>query len=239
MPFEDTHWTLVLRAGLTSESSREALESLCATYWQPLYVFLRKRGIPHEDALDLLQEFFVEIFEKEMIKNADPERGRFRTFLLTALTRFVTKERAKARAKKRGGGVRFVFLDQPPPSRTTELVDPGMSPEQAYQRRWALDVLAQAIVRLRASYEKRGHLELFDALQPTLSNPGAVLDYAAVAAQLEIAETTLRVAAYRMRRRFGVEIRRVISRTVTTDEEVEAEIAELLDALRDHPPHGR
>jgi RNA polymerase sigma-70 factor (ECF subfamily) len=171
-----------------------------------------------------------------MIKNADPERGRFRTFLLTALTRFATKERAKAKAKKRGGGVRFVFLDQPPPSRPTELVDPGMSPEQAYQRRWALDVLAQAMLRLRAMYEKRGHLELFEALQPALSNPGAVLDYTAIAAELEIAETTLRVAAYRLRQRFGVEIRRVIARTVATEDEVEAEIAELLEALRDHPP---
>src|SRR6185503_5342553 len=157
--FPTTHWSVVLHAGAGSDSQvHAALESLCRQYWYPLYAFVRRQGRAHHEAEDCTQEFLARLLASDGIARARPERGRFRTFLLTALRNFLTNEWQRTQAAKRGGGAAMVSLDWQDAERrfAHEPADPGLTPEQSFDRNWALGLIETALAGLRAEYEKRG-----------------------------------------------------------------------------------
>ena len=227
--FATTHWSVVLLArekGLPQ--SGEALEHLCRNYWPPLYVYLRRSGHSREDAEDLAQAFFTRLLEKNYLDTVVPERGRFRTFLLVALKRFIANEWDRARALKRGGGIKNISLDMDRAEGKfeAELAIGTSSPDRMYDRRWALALVDQAMTALRREYEDAGKTDDFERLKPFL-----------VGRQPETADKNdgaLRVAVHRLRKRYRELIRREIAQTLAEGEDLEDEFRYLFTILSDH-----
>ena len=232
--FATTHWSVVIAAGEgSSPESETALATLCETYWYPLYAYVRRRGHTAEDAQDLTQAFFAVLLEKEYVRAADRERGRFRSFLLTALKRFLSKERDKARAQKRGGGRITISLDmQSGESRYAQEPSHEWTPERVYERRWALTLLDQTMARLRRRYVDTGKAEVFDGLKAFLSGEGDAPAYGEVAEEMGMTEGAVKVAVHRLRQRYRDALRSEIAQTVADPAEVDDELDHLLEAIR-------
>jgi len=218
---------------LPSPEGEQALAKLCAAYWQPVHNYIRRRGHSAEDAKDLTQEFFAGFVGKNYLRVVDRARGRFRSFLLTCVNHFLSNEREKAAAKKRGGDFTFVSLDdtQAALGLGDESAD-SMSPEKAFDRLWALTILQQALDQLKQEYVKAGKAEQFDALEDFL--PGAKnasASYPELAARLHLSEVAARQAAYRLRRRLGELLRWNVAQTVANPADVDGELAYLMTAL--------
>jgi RNA polymerase sigma-70 factor (ECF subfamily) len=230
--FAATRWSLVLAAAEPAENtdSRRALEDLLGTYWFPLYAFLRRRGETASFAEDMVQAFFARLLEKQYLAQADPARGRFRSFMLAALKHFVANERAKLQTLKRGGGHSIVSIDAAAAEAryAVEPVD-EVTPEMLFDRRWALTVLDTVLGRLGEEYAAKGKADLYAAIEPCLTH-GAV-DHADVAGQLDMTEGAVRVATHRLRRRYRDLLRAEIVETVASPEEVDEEITYLLKCL--------
>ena len=233
--FAPTRWSVVLAARRSqSTHARDALETLCRTYWQPIYAFIRRQGQSPPDAQDLTQEFLARLLEKRGLEKVGPSKGRFRSFLLASLKHFLANEWDKARAQKRGGGYVLVPFD-------TQLAEAGCGLESAaqhtaektFERRWALTLLAQVLARLRAEYASGGKTELFEHLKAALSGEGRSVPYAEIATRLKMSEGALRVAVHRLRQRYRELLREEIAHTVSSKEEVEEEIRALFAALED------
>ncbi|MFV1967115.1 MAG: RNA polymerase sigma factor [Pirellulaceae bacterium] len=202
--FETTHWSVVLAAAhRSSPDSDEALESLCRTYWYPLYAYVRRRGYSADDAKDLTQEFFARLLEKDYLQAADCERGRFRSFLLTVLKRFLSKERERAEAQKRGGGRKLLSIDFTSGEDRCRL-EPShdWTPEKVYERRWALTLLDQVLNRLGREYAEKQETQLFEHLKVYLTGSSGAPAYAQTAADLSMSESAVKVAVHRMRQRY-------------------------------------
>jgi len=200
--FATTRWSRVLAAGGNrSADSEQALGELCEQYWPPLYAYVRRRGHDAEDARDLTQAFFVKLLDKRDLGKADPARGRFRSFLLTAMKNFLAGEWRKEASLKRGGAGKILSLDFDS-AEETYLMEPStkLSPEAAYERSWALDLLRSTVEALRDEYEKAGSLDLFDALKGVIGGE-EVLPYGELAANFGRSEGALRTAASRLRSR--------------------------------------
>jgi RNA polymerase sigma factor (sigma-70 family) len=228
--FATTRWSLILAAA-DPRSAESALSSLCEIYWFPVYAFVRRTGASIDDAKDLTQAFFTRVLEKGYFTEARQERGRFRSFLLTAVRHFLSNERDAARALKRGGGQVLLPLEFDDGERRylLEPVD-DQTPEHVYERRWALTVLDAAMKRLAGRYEDPERRNVFVALRPLLT--GREPDsYERIAASLNVTEGTLRVALHRLRKQFAAALREVILETVETDDEVELELQHLLDVV--------
>lgn len=224
--FAPTRWTLVLTAGRSDTTrAREALSRLCETYWYPLYTYVRRRGHSPEDAQDLTQAFFERLLEKNWVGDADQNRGRFRSFLLSAMNHFLSDEWDKARAQKRGGGVPLVPL-QFDTAETRYGVEPSdpVTPERSFERRWALTVLEEVLSRLQAEYEQEGKAELFAALHPCLVGERAAQPYAKLAVGLGVAEGTVKSAVHRLRQRYRDLLRHEIAQTVASPGDVDEEL---------------
>ena len=208
--------------------------SSCAAYWYPLYVYVRRRGCRPEEAEDLTQAFFARILEgDDLLQVADPGRGRFRSFLLAALEHFLANQWRRDRAQKRGSGQPVLSLDLPDGERRYAR-EPGheLTPERAFDRRWALTLLEQALAGLREEYAEAGKLPLFEHLKPDLGGePEAEASYRAVAAALGMTEGAVKVAAHRLRLRCRERIRAEIAETVAGADEVEDELRHLFTAL--------
>lgn len=231
--FETTHWSIVRAAGSDSTGrSRDALAQLCGTYWEPLYAYLRRQGHRAEDAEDLTQGFFARVLEKGVLDAADPTRGRFRSFLLASLRHYAANERAHAEALKRGGSVPALPLEFDGAERRY-LAEPEdtATPERLFDRRWALALLDRAMVRLAAEYRQRGKHDLFESLKAHLIAPDEGIPYSEIASRLGSSEGATRVAAHRLRRRFGDLLRGEVARTVDTADEVEDELRHLIQAV--------
>lgn len=231
--FQTTKWTLVLQAGRGDDAdARVALEGLCEAYWYPLYEFVRRQGHSADESADLVQGYFALLLEKGFLDKADPERGRFRSFLLTSLKHYLYNEYDKARRLKRGGDVRHVSID-------AELADKRFSvepsdsrtPEDAYARRWALVVIDRVLDALEAEQTTDEQRKRFEQLKGHLTDSGPQAPYADIAAELGVSEAVVRVSVHRLRGRFGALLREEIGNTVSNPEEVEAEIRYLIDAL--------
>jgi len=232
--FPTTRWSIVVNAGSSSDSqARPALETLCRQYWYPLYAFVRRQGRPHHEAEDCTQEFLARLLADDGVACARPERGRFRTFLLTALRNFLTDEWRRAQAEKRGGGVAPLSLDlQDAADRFSgEPVDPHLTPEQAFDRNWALSMLDRAMIRLRADYDGDGRGELFAALGPLMWGNAADETSAQAAERLGMNVHALTMALHRLRRRFRERLREEVADTVTEGAEVDAELHHLIAAV--------
>jgi RNA polymerase sigma-70 factor (ECF subfamily) len=232
--FATTRWSLVLAAGSASSSSgaREALATLCETYWYPLYAFLRSRGYDADDAQDLTQAFFARVLEKQAISQADPARGRFRSFLLASLQHFAANQRDRDLAKKRGGGLPIVPLEIETAEGRFQLEPPSdETPERVFDRRWALTLLARVMSRLDAATSEAGRRAQFEALRSYLTGDQPQLSYAETAAQLGISEGAVKVAVHRLRRQFRDLVRDEIAQTVASADEIEDELRYLWSAV--------
>jgi RNA polymerase sigma-70 factor (ECF subfamily) len=231
--FVTTHWSVVLAArDKASPDSSQALETLCRGYWYPLYAFVRRLGHPPHDAEDLTQEFFLRLLQKAWLDAAQQERGRFRTFLIMAMKRFLANEWDRGRAAKRGGGHTVLPLD-------TELAEsryqrePASSPpaELLYDRRWALTLLDRSIAALRAEYESDGRAADFDRLKGFLTAERGAIPYGEIARTLGASEGAARVAVHRMRRRFRNAFRAAVADTVADPRDVDDEVRYVVEML--------
>ena len=231
--FLTTRWSLVSRAGSRSGEARDALESLCSSYWYPLYAFARRRGLDHHAAQDAVQGFFARLIEKEDLQTADRSRGRFRSFLLASLSNFLANVRDRERAEKRGGARARLSIDEAAAERrfASELAVPG-TPERQFEREWAREILARSLAALEAEWDRAGRRELFGRLKPYLTAEASAADQAAIAAELSKTENAVRIALHRLRKRFGELLRIEVADTVLDGGDVETELCELLEALR-------
>lgn len=230
-----TRWTLVLAAGQTenAEPAMRALTELCRTYWPPLYAYVRRQGCDAHQAEDLTQEFFSRLLAKNYLADADPGRGKFRSFLLASLKHFLANERDRARAQKRGGGRGIVALDalSEEARRRIEPLDHS-SPDKAYDRQWALTVLDAALTRLRREFTEAGKEIFFDEIKGCLTGDSPAQSHAEIGAKCGLSEGAVKVAAHRMRRRYRDLLREEVAQTVAAPEEIDGEIRELFAAFQ-------
>ena len=222
-----------MSAGHTSSAnSRQALESLCETYWYPLYAYVRRRVLDVSEAQDLTQAFFAELLEKNYVGSATPERGRFRAFLLTAFKHFLSKEWEKAKAQKRGGGRVPMPLDfESADSRYSIEPSSGLTAEQIYDRQWAVTLLGQIMRRLESEFDRDGKAKQFEELKGFIIGDHPGTTYADVAARLNMTEAAAKMSGSRMRRRYRELLREEIAQTVDGPDEVDDEIRNLFATL--------
>ncbi len=231
--FTTTQWSRVQQAREGSDTeARRALEELCQTYWHPLYAFVRRQGYSPDEAQDLTQAYFTELLEKDVLQVVDPSAGRFRSFLLASLKNFLSHERDRERALKRGGGALTFSLE----ADTAEAVidDPAtdqLTPEQAYERQWALTVLERSLARLHRTADESGATDQFARLKPYLTGGDATVPYREVASQLGMTEGAVKTAVYRLRKSFGGMLRAEIAETVADPAHVDDEIRHLLTVV--------
>jgi len=231
--FATTHWTVVLAAGKRhTPQSDDALEELCRTYWFPLYAFVRRRGYSKEDAEDLTQDFFACFLAKNYLVGLSAERGRFRAFLLASLKHFLANEWDKSQRQKRGGGATLLSLDWQTADTQFQIAATNEpSPEQAYDREWALALLACVIERLRAECAAENNGRLFEALKPFLTVGKNAIPYPQAAVELGISEGAARTAVHRLRRRYRAVLRDEIAQTLSDPANVAEEMQALFSAF--------
>ena len=231
--FATTRWSIVLAAGDAARlESKEALESLCETYWFPVYTYVRRQVPNAEEAQDLTQGFFTHLLEKDAIAKAHPERGRFRAFLLTALQNFLANERQKARAEKRGGGRAPLSLDfDSGESRYQFEPSHDLTPEKLFERRWVTTLLDQVLNGLRTELTAAGNSAQFEQLKEALVGEMTGSGYEQAAAALGLTPAAAKQAAYRLRKRYRELFRQEVARTVADDSEVDDELGRLLGIL--------
>lgn len=239
--FASTRWSIVAAAGRPeTPEAREALAVLCQTYWYPLYAYARRQLPSADDAQDLTQEFFARLLEKEYLQTADPRRGKFRSFLLTAFKHFLAKEHERAAAQKRGSGRRPLPLDfQDGERRYCHEPADTTTAESVYERRWALTLLEQALAQLRQEFTRAGREQLFEALKGTLTGDGTAEPYARIGQEVGLSEQTVKTAVHRLRRRYQELIRAEVAQTVASAEEVEDELRDLFTAVRRQETRAR
>jgi len=230
--FTTTHWSVVLEAQGESPAAQEALEKLCRTYWRPIFAFLRRQGIPPEEAEDITQGFFAELLERRSLSAVRKEKGRLRSFLLGGLKYFLANEDRRAMAIKRGKGQRPIPLEELRAGERieTEPADP-MTPDQIYERRWALTVLERVLIRLKEEYLAADNAALFDCLKELLPDEPGSPSQAEMAARLGMSENAVRQAFYRFRQRYQALLREEIANTVATPGDIEDELRHLIAVL--------
>jgi RNA polymerase sigma factor (sigma-70 family) len=229
--FPATRWTLVIAAADPQrKEARSALVSLCESYWYPLYAYVRRRGYQADQAQDLTQEFFIRVLEGRYLDRADPEKGRFRSFLLTSMKFFVADEEDRQRAQKRGGGAVLPLEISSGEDRYQREPAHDETPERIYERRWALSVLDRVVERLRDEFVQHGRPEHFERLKMFLLGKSDA-PYGALARELNTSEGALKVAIHRLRKRYRELFRQEIADTVADPGEVESELRFLATAL--------
>lgn len=231
--FAATRWSIVVRAGRNdTPRARRALATLCQAYWYPLYAQVRRRGYSAHDAQDLTQAFFARLLEHGTLAAADPQRGRFRSFLLGSLKHFMVDEWSRARALKRGGGREIVSLDLAAAEMRlgAEPADRG-SPDKAFDRQWALALLDTVLHRLEAEYDRAARSELFAVLKPTLAGPRESQPYAELATRLGLNEGAVKVAVHRLRKRYRELLQEEIADTVASPADEMDELHHLFRVL--------
>jgi RNA polymerase sigma-70 factor (ECF subfamily) len=230
--FRSTRWSLVQQAAHGADEDRAAaLSDLCTAYWYPLYAFVRRRGHSPDEARDLTQAFFARVLERRGLAGADPERGRFRSYLLGAMKHFLANEWHRARAGKRGGDSVLLDLDAlDPEARYALQPAPSADPDLEFDREWARQTTARALERLREESEARGKGRLFEVLEGTLT--GEERDRREAASRLDMTEGAVKVAVHRLRRRYRELLRAEIAETVGDPAQVEVEMRHLVAVLR-------
>ena len=229
--FPTTRWTLVVAAGGPQrKEARSALVSLCENYWYPLYAYLRRRGYSSDQAQDLTQEFFIRVLEGRYLDRADPEKGRFRSFILTSLKFFVADEADRQRASKRGGGLVVPLEFSTGEERYQREPAHDETPERIFERRWALSLLDRVMGKLREEFVHHGRPEHFERLKVYLLGQSDA-PYAALAQEMNTSEGALKVAIHRLRKRYRELFRQEIADTVADPAEVESELRFLATVL--------
>ena len=230
--FTTTHWSVVLEAQGESPAAQEALEKLCRTYWRPIFAFLRRQGIPPEEAEDITQGFFAELLERRSLSAVRKEKGRLRSFLLGGLKYFLANEQRRTMASKRGKGQRLIPLEEFRADDRIEIepADP-MTAEMIYERRWALTVLERVLSRLKDEYHSAGNAALFDSLKELLPDEPGSPSQAEIGARMGMTENAIRQAFYRFRQRYQALLREEIANTVATPGDIEDELRHLITVL--------
>jgi RNA polymerase sigma factor (sigma-70 family) len=230
--FVTTRWTVVLQAGQEqSLAASAALDKLCRAYWYPLYVFVRRQGYDPEQAQDLTQEFFYRLLQKQYLQAADRNRGRFRSFLLGSLKHFLANEWNRSQRLKRGGGTTVFSLDAEGVEQRYALeATDGLTPEKAYQRRWAQTLVEEVMTRLRTEFVKEGNSDRFELFKAFLVDDSP-RSQAEIGVQLGLSESAVKSGLFRMRQRYAELFREEISNTVANPAEVDEELRELFAAL--------
>lgn len=232
--FATTRWSVVLAAGRGSDTTHAgaALGKLCQTYWYPLYAYVRRRGHSPEDAQDLTQAFFAQLLERQSLAHADPNVGRFRSFILAAMNHFLANEWKKARAQKRGGGNAALSLDWAAAEERFDLEPADNSaPDRIFEKHWALSLLSEVLNRLEGEHKNAGKAEMFAVLKQTLMGQRESQPYAELAASLGMSESAVKVAVHRLRKRYRELIRDEIAGTLDKGEDVESEMRYLFRVL--------
>lgn len=231
--FATTRWSVVMSAGAPdSPRSADALAELCQAYWYPLYAFVRRQGHDAHDAQDLTQEFFARLLEKNYLADVKREKGRFRSFLLSALKHFLANEWDKAKAWKRGGRHEIVHLDAHD-AETRYHLEPQevLSADKVYERRWAMTLLDRVLNRLREEQVASGKEDQFELLKSCLMGERASQPYAELAGQLKMTEGNVKVTVHRLRQRYRELLRAEIAETVASPNDVEVELRHLFTTL--------
>ena len=224
--FATTHWSVVLAAKQSDSSqAAAALEKLCRAYWRPLYAYIRRDGHDATEAQDLTQDFFARLLARDYLQHLHHQEGKFRSFLLAYLKNFLSEQRRKDGAQKRGGGCVFVSLDEPA-GEDGYLLEPvdELTPDQVFERRWAQTVLQKALDRLHEEYAARDHASLFELLQDYQPREPGGRSYAQLGDELGMSEAAVKSAVQRMRQRHRELLREEIAHTVTRPEEIEEEL---------------
>ena len=231
--FATTHWSVVLSAGQANSSqASEALDKLCHAYWSPLYSYIRRQGHRPEEAEDLTQAFLAKLLQKNFWARADRQRGRFRSFLLTALRQFLADERDRVKTAKRGGGFSFVSFDeQAGEAQLLEGLGQTLSGEQQFDRQWASTVLEQARTKLRRECIASGKLGLYDRVSLVDGKNERSVPYAVLAQELGMSISAIKSAVSRLRERYGQLVRDEVAQTVSRPAEIDAEIRHLLSVI--------
>lgn len=230
--FLTTRWNLVLKAAQTG-ATEDALEQLCRIYWYPLYVYVRRRGNDPHAAEDLTQAFFARLLERQWLEGIQPEGGRFRSFLLTMLNRFLSNEWDRTQARKRGGGQITVSLDDMDPEERYQS-EPATyeTPELAYDRAWATTMLEQALGAMRQEASAEGRTTQFELLSPFLSREPGAGEYDQIAVQLQVSAGAVAVAVHRMRRRYREQVQQEVVETLADPALLDQELGHLVAALQ-------
>jgi RNA polymerase sigma-70 factor (ECF subfamily) len=232
--FETTHWSVVLAAADApgSERAQVALEILCRTYWQPLFTFVRRQGYAAADAQDLVQGFFARILARRDLQAVRRERGRFRSYLLGALKNFLVNDWKRASAGKRGGGQPAIPLEPAVESLAVASSEHGLSPDQQFDRQWALALLARVLEQLRAEHAAEGREAHFRCLCGFLTGDDDIRPQSEIAAELGLSEGAVKQAVFRLRQRYQKKLRAEVAHTVATFGDVDQELRHLAAALR-------
>lgn len=233
MKFPTTHWSLLTQAGADGDTDRrKALEALCGLYWRPVHQFVRFRGIPSPEAEDLTQDFMVHLLHNSLFSRADPLRGRFRSFLLGVLVRFMADRADKLRALKRGGGAQHVSLDS---GLAEDTVRTASYPDavRVFDREWAVAVLDSALEAARREYASERRAAEFAVLERFLPGPEPPPSYEVAARELGVTVAALKTQVHRLRGRLRALMRAEVGRTVSAPHEIEAEMAHLFNVLVD------
>jgi RNA polymerase sigma-70 factor (ECF subfamily) len=231
--FMTTRWSLIIAAGgPSSERSIDALATLCEAYWYPAYAFIRRQGHDADAARDLTQEFFTRVLEKHYFRDADRALGRFRAFLLTAIRHFLSNERDRGQALKRGGRMQMLSLDVETAEGAYQLEGrDDLTPEKLFDARWASVLLDRALTRAKHEYVAAEKSVLFDHLKGFLTGDNEDVPYAETARTLGMSEGAVKVAVHRLRRRFRDALVHEIAETVSDPADIDAEIRHLLQAV--------
>ena len=231
--FPTTCWSRIAHAGDPSDpEARAALERLCRDYWYPLYVFVRRQGFGPHDACDLVQGFLADMLERRDFAGADPERGRFRSFLRTSCAHFLAHHREREGALKRGGGQRFISIDLPAAEgRYGREPAHDLTADRLFERRWALDLLGLVLARLETEAIQSGKEKLFTHLRPMLEGDDRSESYSEVGTAVGLSEGAVKVAAHRLRARYRDVLREEVGRTVANAADVDAELGDLINSL--------
>jgi RNA polymerase sigma factor (sigma-70 family) len=231
--FTTTHWSVVLEAQGESPAAREALEKLCRTYWRPIFAFVRRQGVPLEDAEDLTQGFFALLLERQDLSTVRKEKGRLRSYLLASVKNFLVDEQRRAMAAKHGKGQWLIPLEDLRDSHRLD-VDRSdrLTPDQIYDRRWALTVLEQVLARLREEYRSTGNLRFFEQMKKMLMDEPGRPSQADIASEFEMTENAVKQAYHRFRQRYQLLLREEIANTVAIPSDIEDELRHLIAVVR-------
>ena len=234
MYFPTTHWSLLARATVNGETeARSALEQLCHRYWSPLKSFIRSRGYGEAEAEDLTQEFLLHLLEHSALRKPDPLRGRFRSFLLGALSNFLSHERERRLAQKRGGNVPHLSVEVLEQGTHADPVSLPAQDVAAFDRAWALAILRAALAALANDYEKAGKGELFATLRAFLPGAESPPSYEEAATRASMTVAAFNSEIHRLRHRFRDCVRAEVTATVSAPHEIEQELAHLYSVLLD------
>lgn len=231
--FATTHWSVVLAAGDKADSkSTGALQTLCETYWYPLYAYVRQKGYGSQDAEDLTQSFFMHLLDKDRLGRLTQDKGKFRSFLLTALNHFLVDQWKRNRAQKRGGGQAVLRLDmQDAETRYRQEPVDTTTPEKLFEQNWAVTLLNTVLAQLQQEQADKGKGDQFEQLKFCLTGQRSAVPYAELAENMKVSQAALKVLVHRLRQRYRDLLHQEVAHTVSGLDEVEEELQYLFQVL--------